>query len=56
MGFVNEYISKEDVIKFGLLDLKNKYLPRNIRYESIDERDIKHFTWTIDRERFILHI
>ena len=56
MGFVNEYTSKEDVIKFGILDLKNKYLPKNIQYESIDDRNVKNFDWAIDRERFGLHI
>lgn len=43
MGFVNEYISKEDVIKFGLLDLKNKYLPKNRQYESIDDCNVKDY-------------
>lgn len=44
MAFVNEYVSDEDVKKYGLEEI-------NRRYSKIDIPG--RFSWTVDRERNI---
>ena len=52
MAFVNEYISKEDIEKYDIFGIRNKFLTGS--YQITKERE-KHFnlTWVIDREREI---
>lgn len=50
MAFINEYISKEDIEKYDIFGIRNKFLTGS--YQITKERE-KHFnlTWVIDRER-----
>ena len=52
MAFINEYISKEDIEKYDIFGIRNKFLTGS--YQITKERE-KHFnlTWTIDKEREI---
>ncbi len=52
MAFVNEYISKEDIEKYDIFGIRNKFLTGS--YQITKERE-KHFnlTWVINRERKI---
>ncbi len=52
MAFINEYISKEDIEKYDIFGIRNKFLTGS--YQITKERE-KHFnlTWVINRERKI---
>ena len=55
MAFINEYISKEDIEKYGLRDLIHrykKYSDRWKRYTAVPDLDRKPY-WAIDRDRDI---
>ena len=51
MAFVNEYISKEDIEKYDIFGIWNKFLPER---EHVKKETEKRYIpqWTIDRERF----
>ena len=56
MAFVNEYVSKEDIEKYGLKELcdsyrKNDTLPPP--YTAICDPEDGYLDWTIDRDRDI---
>ena len=52
MGFINEYISKENIEKYDIFGIWNKFLPER---EHIKKETEKRYIpqWTIDREREI---
>ena len=52
MAFVNEYISKEDIEKYDIFGIWNKFLPER---EQVKKETEKRYIpqWTIDREREI---
>lgn len=47
MAFVNEYISKENIEKYGIFGIMNKF-------DEIKKEDEKYLKlkWVLDRERF----
>jgi hypothetical protein len=52
MAFVNEYVSQEDIEKYGLDKLFRKYRENDLKYAATVNPTIKNPTnWTIDRER-----
>ena len=52
MAFVNEWVSKEDIEKYGLVDLCKKYQGDEWKYIGVKDPNRK-IDWTIDRERDI---
>ncbi|MCP4970993.1 MAG: hypothetical protein GY932_10405 [Arcobacter sp.] len=52
MAFVNENVSEEEIEKYGLWELKNKYKDK---FRKIKKEHRSHYTldWTIDRDREI---
>ena len=54
MAFVNEYVSQEDIEKYGLDKLFRKYRKNDLKYTATVDPTIKNPTdWTMDRERGI---
>ncbi|MBU0632589.1 hypothetical protein KKA17_08080 [bacterium] len=52
MAFVNEWISQEDIEKYGLVELCDSYRGDDYKYVGVKEPRRKT-DWTIDREREI---
>lgn len=52
MAFVNEYISKEDIEKYDIFGIRNKFLSEWDKITKEDEKNYK-LSWVIDRERDI---
>ena len=52
MAFVNEYISQEDMEKYGLIKLMNHYYKLDGRFHPFNPKTRK-LSWTIDKERGI---
>jgi len=52
MAFVNEWVSREDIEKYGLVDLCMKYQGDEWKYIGVQDPNRK-IDWTIDREREI---
>jgi hypothetical protein len=52
MAFVNEWISQEDIEKYGLIELCDSYRGDEYKYIGVKEPRRK-VDWTIDREREI---
>jgi hypothetical protein len=50
MAFVNEYISKEDIEKYDIFGIRNKFLSERDKITKEDEKNYK-LSWVIDRER-----
>lgn len=38
MAFVNEYISKEDIKKYDIFRIRNKFLSGSFKIENIEKR------------------
>ena len=49
MAFVNEWISQEDIEKYGLIELKDSYLKKDGRDGY---KEYMKLYWCVDRERF----
>jgi len=52
MAFVNEWISQEDIEKYGLIELCDNYRANDDKYTAVKEPRRK-VDWTIDRDRGI---
>ncbi len=52
MGFINEYISKENIEKYDIFGIRNKFLSERDKITKDDEKNYKT-QWIIDRERDI---
>ena len=50
MAFINEYISKEDIEKYDIFGIRNKFLTGSYQITKEREKNYK-IQWTIDRER-----
>ena len=54
MAFINEYVSQEDIAKYGLDELFRKYRENDLKYTATVNPTIENPTnWTIDRDREI---
>ena len=54
MAFVNEWISQEDIEKYGLVALCEEYRKYGSKYMGVQEPR-KKIDWTIDRERDLVN-
>ena len=52
MAFVNEWISQEDIEKYGLIALKDSYLKKD--YSGYKESMKLH--WCVDKERDLVYV
>ena len=50
MAFVNEFVSEEDIQRFGLDELMRHFNPLSLGWSKGRPEAFRH-TWTIDRER-----
>ena len=53
MAFINEYISKEDIEKYDIFGIRNKFLSERDKITKEDEKNYK-LSWVIDRERHLV--
>ena len=52
MAFVNEWVSKEDIEQYGLVDVCKKYQGDEWKYIGVKDPN-DEIDWTIDKEREI---